>query len=184
MKTTVFEYDRIRKRLRELAFLNNGITIIIRDHRVEGKEETFHYESGIVEFVEEMNEGKQCILKKPIYITTMSKDKTGEMELAFQYNDGYNEVIHGYANNINTTEGGTHIEGFKKAPTIEVFTLNGTYTFKVYAVFVTNTQEKDDNGHVLNYIFTNTGNVSFLNYIEEIDKRKYYTNEEWRKRFR
>lgn len=114
-ETVVFEYDRIRKRLRELAFLNNGITIVITDHREENKTETFHYEGGIVEFVEEMNEGKQCILKKPIFIKTLSKDKTGDIELAFQYNDGYKEVIHGYANNINTVEGGTHIEGFKKA---------------------------------------------------------------------
>ncbi|MCQ2537113.1 MAG: DNA topoisomerase IV subunit B, partial [Lachnospiraceae bacterium] len=56
-----------------------------------------------------------CILKKPIYISALSKDKTGELEIAFQYNDGYNEIIHGYANNINTIEAGTHIEGFKKA---------------------------------------------------------------------
>ena len=114
-ETTVFEYDRIRKRLRELAFLNNGITIIITDHREENKSETFHYEGGIVEFVDEMNEGKQCILKNPIFIKTLLKDGTGDIEIAFQYNDGYKEVIHGYANNINTIEGGTHIEGFKKA---------------------------------------------------------------------
>ena len=114
-ETVVFEYDRIRKRLRELAFLNNGITIVITDHREENKSETFHYEGGIVEFVDEMNEGKQCILKKPIFIKTLSKNGTGDIELAFQYNDGYKEVIHGYANNINTIEGGTHIEGFKKA---------------------------------------------------------------------
>ena len=113
-ETVVFEYDRIRKRLRELAFLNRGITIIAKDHRVE-KTETFCYEGGIVEFVNEMNEGKQTILKKPIYIDFTSKDGTGQVEIAFQYNDGYNEIIHGYANNINTTEGGTHIEGFKKA---------------------------------------------------------------------
>ena len=113
-ETVNFEYDRIRKRLRELAFLNKGITIIAKDHRV-GKEETFCYEGGIVEFVTEMNEGKTTILKKPIYIDFMSKDGTGQVEIAFQYNDGYNEIIHGYANNINTTEGGTHIEGFKKA---------------------------------------------------------------------
>ena len=114
-ETTVFEYDRIRKRLRELAFLNSGITIIITDHREENKSETFHYEGGIVEFVVEMNEGKQCILKKPIYIKTLTKDGVGDIEIAFQYNDAYKEVIHGYANNINTVEGGTHIEGFKKA---------------------------------------------------------------------
>ena len=113
-ETVVFEYERIKKRLRELAFLNKGITIVIADKKAE-KEETFCYEGGIVEFVNEMNEGKQTILKKPIYIETLSKDKTGEIEVAFQYNDGYNEIIHGYANNINTIEGGTHIEGFKKA---------------------------------------------------------------------
>ena len=113
-ETTTFEYDVIKHRLRELAFLNKGITIKIEDHRVD-KNETFHYEGGLVEFVNELNEGKQVILKKPIYITSVSKNKTGELEIAFQYNDGYNEVIHGYANNINTTEGGTHIEGFKKA---------------------------------------------------------------------
>ena len=113
-ETTIFEYDRIRKRLRELAFLNKGIIIEIADKRVD-KKEVFCYEGGIVEFVTEMNEGKTTILKKPIYIETLSKDKTGEMEIAFQYNDGYNEVLHGYANNINTIEGGTHIEGFKKA---------------------------------------------------------------------
>ena len=113
-ETTNFEYDRIRKRLRELAFLNKGITIVAKDHR-DSKEETFHYEGGIVEFITEMNQGKTTILKKPIFIESLSKDKTGEMEIAFQYNDGYNEVISGYANNINTIEGGTHIEGFKKA---------------------------------------------------------------------
>ena len=113
-ETVVFDYDVIRKRLRELAFLNKGITIIIKDARTS-KEETFHYEGGIVEFVNELNEGKTTILKKPIYIDFTSKDGTGQVEIAFQYNDGYNEIIHGYANNINTTEGGTHIEGFKKA---------------------------------------------------------------------
>lgn len=113
-ETTEFEYERVRKRLRELAFLNRGITIIIKDHRCD-KQETFHYNGGIVEFITEMNEGKQTILKKPVYIDATLKNDSGEIEIAFQYNDGYNEVIHGYANNINTIEGGTHIEGFKKA---------------------------------------------------------------------
>ncbi|MBQ8451282.1 MAG: DNA topoisomerase (ATP-hydrolyzing) subunit B [Clostridia bacterium] len=113
-ETTHFEYEVIKKRLRELAFLNKGITIIAKDHR-DGKEETFKYDGGIAQFVVEMNEGKQTIIKNPIYIDTTTKDKKGEIELAFQYNDGYNETIQGYANNINTVEGGTHIEGFKKA---------------------------------------------------------------------
>ena len=113
-ETTHFEYETVRLRLRELAFLNRGITIVAIDHRND-RQEIFHYEGGIVEFVTELNEGKQTILKNPIYISTLTKDKTGEIELAFQYNDGYNEIIHGYANNINTIEGGTHIDGFKKA---------------------------------------------------------------------
>ena len=113
-ETTTFEYDVVRHRLRELAFLNKGIIIELEDHR-DNKKETFCYQGGIVEFVNELNQGKQVILKQPIYIETYTKDKKGEIEIAFQYNDGYNEVIHGYANNINTVEGGTHIEGFKKA---------------------------------------------------------------------
>ncbi len=113
-ETTTFDFDVIKRRLRELAFLNKGITITTKDHRTS-KEEIFHYEGGIIEFVEELNQGKQKILKKPIYISKVSKKEAGEIEIAFEYNDGYNEIIHGYANNINTTEGGTHIEGFKKA---------------------------------------------------------------------
>ena len=113
-ETTTFDYEIIKHRLRELAFLNKGISIVLHDHRND-REETFCYEGGIVEFVNELNEGKQVILKEPIYISCPTKDKTGEIEISFQYNDGYNEVIHGYANNINTIEGGTHIEGFKKA---------------------------------------------------------------------
>ena len=113
-ETTTFEYDIIKHRLRELAFLNKGIVIELKDARND-KSETLCYEGGIIEFVNELNQGKTTILSQPIYISTLSKDKTGEIEIAFQYNDGYNEVIHGYANNINTIEGGTHIEGFKKA---------------------------------------------------------------------
>ena len=113
-ETTTFEYDIIKHRLRELAFLNKGIVIELKDARND-KSETLCYEGGIIEFVNELNQGKTTILSQPIYISTLSKDKTGEIEIAFQYNDGYNEVIHDYANNINTIEGGTHIEGFKKA---------------------------------------------------------------------
>lgn len=112
-ETVEFEYERVRKRLRELAFLNKGIIIELIDHRTD-KNEVFHYEGGIVEFVTEMNQGKQTILKSPIYIDAVAKSADGEIEIAFQYNDGYNEIIQGYANNINTIEGGTHIEGFKK----------------------------------------------------------------------
>ena len=113
-ETTTFDYDLIKSRLREHAFLNKGIKIIARDHR-EDKEDILHFEGGIREFVEQMNEAKETVFGKPIYIE--EKVDGGVVELCFQYNDGYNEIIHAYANNINTHEGGTHLEGFKKALT-------------------------------------------------------------------
>jgi len=113
-ETTEFDFDLIKGRLRELAFLNKGIEIVAIDHRND-KEETMHYEGGIVEFVDQMNKNKETVFPKPIYIDTAAGD--GEVEIAFQYNDSYNEIIHAYANNINTEEGGTHLEGFKKALT-------------------------------------------------------------------
>ena len=113
-ETTEFDFDVIKGRLRELAFLNKGIEIVALDHRND-KEEIMHYEGGILEFVDQMNRGRETVFPKPIYIDTAAGD--GEVEIAFQYNDSYNEVIHAYANNINTEEGGTHLEGFKKALT-------------------------------------------------------------------
>ncbi|MBQ7466675.1 MAG: DNA topoisomerase (ATP-hydrolyzing) subunit B [Clostridia bacterium] len=113
-ETTNFDFDLIKSRLRELAFLNKGIKIIAQDHRTD-KEEIMHYEGGIVEFVEQMNNNKETVFPKPIYID--SAVDGGEIEVCLQYNDSYNEIIHAYANNINTEEGGTHLEGFKKALT-------------------------------------------------------------------
>ena len=113
-ETTNFDFDVIKVRLRELAFLNKGIEIVAIDHRNE-QEETMHYEGGIAEFVEQLNKAKETVFTKPIYIDTAINGS--EVEIAFQYNDSYNEIIHGYANNINTEEGGTHVEGFKKALT-------------------------------------------------------------------
>ncbi len=113
-ETTTFDFSTIKSRLRELAFLNKGIKIIARDHR-DDKEEIMHYEGGIVEFVEQLCRSTEVLLPKPIYIDDAVAG--GEIEVCFQYNDGYNEIIHGYANNINTEEGGTHVEGFKKALT-------------------------------------------------------------------
>ena len=113
-EVTNFDYDLIKNRLREHAFLNKGIEIVAIDHRND-KEETLHYEGGIVEFVEQMNKNKETVFPKPIYIDTAVDG--GEVEIAFQYNDSYNEIIHAYANNINTEEGGTHLDGFKKALT-------------------------------------------------------------------
>ena len=113
-ETTTFDFDIIKSRLRELAFLNKGIKIIATDHRTD-KQEVMHYEGGIIEFVDQMNISKETVFPKPIYIEDSIKG--GEIEICLQYNDSYNEVIHAYANNINTQEGGTHLEGFKKALT-------------------------------------------------------------------
>ena len=113
-ETLNFNYDTVKTRLRELAFLNRGITIEATDHRTN-QTETLHYEGGIVEFVNQLNLNKETVFPEPIYIDKQLKE--GEVELAFQYNDSYNDVIHAYANNINTQEGGTHLEGFKAALT-------------------------------------------------------------------
>ena len=115
-EVTNFDYDLIKGRLREVAFLNKGIKIELIDHRTD-KSELLHYEGGIVEFVEQLNQNKTPLFAKPIYIDAVAPNNSGEIEIAFQYNDTYNEIIHGYANNINTEEGGTHVEGFKKALT-------------------------------------------------------------------
>ena len=113
-ETTTFEFDGIKSRLRELAFLNKGIVINAIDHRTDVNEK-LHYEGGIVQFVEQMNINKEVVFPKPIYIDT--KAEKSEVEVAFQYNDSYNEIVHAYANNINTEEGGTHLEGFRRALT-------------------------------------------------------------------
>jgi len=109
-----FIYDILCNRLRELAFLNPGIEIYLKDERSE-KEEKFRYDGGIVQFVQHLNENKTCLHKKVVYLNS-SKEGV-EAELALQYNDGYAEAIFSYANNINTIEGGTHLSGFKSALT-------------------------------------------------------------------
>ena len=109
-ETLVYSYDTISNRLRELAFLNKGINIKIKDER-SGKDHEFEYAGGIVEFVQSMNKNKEPLHPKPIYI---HKEKEGmEIELALQWNEGYNENILTYVNNINTHEGGTHLIGLK-----------------------------------------------------------------------
>ena len=115
-ETVDFNYDSLKNRFKEIAFLNKGLSISLTDER-EGRErsETFHYEGGIVQFVEALNKGKDVLFPKPIYIHKEAEDY--EVEICFQYNDGYNEVIHAYANNINTEEGGTHLVGFKNSLT-------------------------------------------------------------------
>ena len=116
-ETTTYDFDVLAKRLRELAFLNSGITIIFRDERLETpKEVTFKFEGGIKHFVSYMNEGKNVIPAEPVYI--QGEDQGVLTELSMQYNDGYTENIFSYVNDINTIEGGTHLDGFKTALTI------------------------------------------------------------------
>ena len=115
-ETTVFDYDTLEHRLREMAFLNKGIKILFKDER-EGKKksETYHYEGGIKEFVKFLNKNKDAIHEEVIYFEIIKE--TCEVEVAMQYTDSYSELVLGYANNINTTDGGTHIVGFKSALT-------------------------------------------------------------------
>ena len=113
-ETTEFKFDLIKTRLRELAFLNKGITITAIDH-VNDKQEVMHYEGGILEFVKNLNKNKESLFSEPVYIDKQLKE--GEIEIAFQYNDSYNENLYAYANNINTEEGGTHVVGFRNALT-------------------------------------------------------------------
>jgi len=112
--TTVFNYTTIKHRMRELAFLNKGIKIILEDKRQKIKNE-FHYEGGIREFVQFLNSKKEPLHNDVIY-TEGTKDKVN-VEIAIQYTDSYNENIFSFVNNINTIEGGTHLVGFKTALT-------------------------------------------------------------------
>lgn len=113
-ETLEFNYESIKSRLRELAYLNKGLTIEIADMRVEPeKREVFCYEGGIVSFVESLNKTKETIFENVIYFDAKYVDS--EIEVAMQYNDSYSDTILTFANNINTEEGGTHLEGFKSA---------------------------------------------------------------------
>lgn len=113
---TVYDYDTLRHRLRELSFLNRGITIILTDERPEEVlQETFYFEGGISSFVEHLNRNKEVINPEPVYFNG-TKDTT-VVEIALQYNTSYSENIYSFVNNINTEEGGTHLAGFKSALT-------------------------------------------------------------------
>ena len=113
---TVYDFEVLERRLREMAFLNKGIKITLKDER-EGKEkeEEFHYEGGLREFVKHLNKNKEALHEDIIYFEVSGKDR--EVEVAMQYTDKYNELLLSYANNINTTEGGFHMVGFKTALT-------------------------------------------------------------------
>ncbi|MBQ8762416.1 MAG: DNA topoisomerase (ATP-hydrolyzing) subunit B [Clostridia bacterium] len=115
-ETTDFSYDTLKTRFKEIAFLNKGLTLSLADER-EGqeREDKFHFEGGIVEFVDFLNRGRETLFEKPVYINKVADNY--QVEICFQYNDSYSETIHAYANNINTEEGGTHLVGFKNALT-------------------------------------------------------------------
>ena len=115
-ETLNFKYKIISQRLKELAFLNKGLKIVFEDRRDEDlKRDEFHYEGGIVSFVDYLNKNKKTLFPDPIFIENEGKE--GNVEIAIQYHDGYNNSIFAFANNINTKEGGTHLSGFKSALT-------------------------------------------------------------------
>jgi DNA gyrase subunit B len=112
----IYRYDTLAMRLRELSFLNKGVTITLTDERPgQEKEETFHARGGLKEFVAHLNSNRKPLHADVIYIET-TRDDIG-IELALQYNDGYNDAVFSFVNNINTHEGGTHLTGFKAALT-------------------------------------------------------------------
>lgn len=109
-----YSFDTLKHRLRELAFLNKGIRINLKDER-ENTEKTFQYDGGIISFVKYLNKNREVLHKEPIYFEAKKDDI--DLEIALQYNDGYSESIFSFANNINTLEGGSHTSGFKTAIT-------------------------------------------------------------------
>ncbi len=121
-ETVVFNYNTMKNRFREIAFLNKGLVITLEDKR-EGQEKTdrFEFKGGIVEFVDYLNKNQETILSAPVYFNKFNRSSKGELEneieVCFQFNSGYSEIINAYANNINTEEGGTHLEGFKNGLT-------------------------------------------------------------------
>jgi DNA gyrase subunit B len=114
-QTTEFKWDIIAERMRELAFLNPQITINLRDDREEDLSETFHYEGGVKDFVQYLDEDRETMMPEPILID--GEVDMVPVELAIQYNGSYSQNVHSYVNNINTREGGTHISGFRRALT-------------------------------------------------------------------
>ncbi|HKY04360.1 MAG TPA: ATP-binding protein, partial [Blastocatellia bacterium] len=114
---TEFNFDTLSQRLREKAFLNSGIRITIVDERTE-KSHEFYYKGGIAEFVKHLNKNKNVLHTQPIHFDKEASDADPvAIEVAIQYNDSYNEIVHSFANNINTVDGGTHLSGFRAALT-------------------------------------------------------------------
>jgi len=121
MDASEFNFDTLAQRLRELAFLNKGLTITLADERVDPvKNHEFHYSGGIAEFIKHLNRGKSTLHDKPIYFEgdrVLPNGVTLGMEIALQYNDSYSETLFSFANNINTVDGGSHLSGFRSALT-------------------------------------------------------------------
>ncbi len=121
-ETTIFNYETMKARFREIAFLNKGLVISLEDKR-PGKEhkDVFEFKGGIVEFVDFLNKNRETLLSCPVYFNKFNRGSNGEIEneveVCFQFNDGYSEIINSYANNINTEEGGSHLDGFKNGLT-------------------------------------------------------------------
>ena len=111
-----FAYDTLLKRIRELAYLNGGLKITFKDDRNK-KKDTFHFDEGIRAFVKHLNEGKEMLHKDVIYLSSEDKEAMLSCEVAMQYNDGYNENVLVFANNIRNIDGGTHLSGFRTALT-------------------------------------------------------------------
>lgn len=135
-ETTEFDYDILAKRLREMAFLNKGLKIVFSDLRDDERiiSQEFHYEGGIVSFVEYLNRNKDKLQETPVYLS--KEDQEVPVEVAFQFTKAYTENVLGFANNINTLEGGSHVEGFKRAL---------TKVFNDYAKSKGILKEKDEN---------------------------------------
>ena len=114
-ETTIYNYDTLAKRLQEIAFLNKGLKIVLIDEREDNRKDEFVYEGGIIEFVHLLNKNKTPINPEVIYVE--GKEDNILIEVAMQYNDGYNEAVYSYTNNIHTHEGGTHEDGVKRALT-------------------------------------------------------------------
>jgi DNA gyrase subunit B len=114
LETIAFDAETVGRRLKELSFLNPGVSIRFRDER-SGRDETFHHAGGIVEFVEDLNQATNVLFRPPIFLH--AKRDTTDIEVALQYNDGYNETTLAFVNNINTVDGGTHVVGLRAALT-------------------------------------------------------------------
>jgi DNA gyrase subunit B len=118
METREFNFDLMAQLFREMAYINRGLTISIRDERpgpIQQREQTYYFEGGLMSFVRHLNKSRQCVMARPLHV-----EKTMEhtfVEIALQYNDGYNETLFSFANGINTVDGGTHLTGFRSALT-------------------------------------------------------------------